>query len=234
MKRVKITFVILLALFSAGTANAQLMIQKGSFAAGAHFGHFKMDSDNSELLLMVNPINASGSITAIAPFFEYAYRDDRSVGLKFQYLSGNVAIDDITIDLPSEGMTFQLTDMSTFMRRYSAYVYHRNYFALDKKSRVGLIAEESLSYHRTRTDSDRENPDKKYATANKFNIAFSPGLIFFVMNNVSASFTLSIANMSYGITRCYTDGALVGDRSKFDARLGVDITGVNFGIAFHF
>lgn len=234
MKRVKTTLIVLLAIISAGTAEAQMMIQKGSMAAGAHFGHFRMDSDNSEFLLMVNPINASGSITSIAPFFEYAYRDDRSVGIKFQYMGGNAAIDSLTLELPGEGMTFNLTDMGAAMNRYSVFLYHRNYFALDRRSRVGLICEESLSYSRTRTSGDRSNPDSKYAIANKVNVAFSPGLIFFVMNNVSASFSLSLANASYNKTRCYADGAAVGQRSNFGARLGIDVTGINFGIGFHF
>lgn len=229
----KITALLCAALVAA-SASAQVMVQKGNFSVGAQFAHLKLDSDNSEIMLLVNPVSAQGKISQFAPFFEYAYKDDCSFGAKIQYFSGSAILDNITIDLLSEGLSFDLSDLNTHMKRFGASVFHRNYFALDQRSRVGIIAEESLSFSEGRTEYDKSKPGLNYATSNRINFAFSPGLVFYVMNNVSAMLTISMANMSYNTVKCYTEGAQSGGRSKFAARFGVDLTGINFGVAFHF
>lgn len=211
-----------------------VMIQKSNFAAGAQFAYMKLDSDNSELLQIIGPIGAKGSISHITPFFEYAYRDDCSLGAKLQFLVGDAAIDNLSIDLLSEGLNFNVTDIDSHLKRFSAFIYHRNYFALDRRSRVGVIAEESLCYSHTVTDYDHDAPGTKYSKGDKITLAVSPGIIFFVMNNISVSFTLSMASISYNSVKSYRNSEVTGGRDKFGARFGVDITGINFEIGFHF
>jgi len=225
------------ALLAEGAATVParpVMIQKSSYAAGAQFAYMKLDSDDSELLLVMSPVSAKGSISHITPFFEYAYKDDCAVGAKLQFLVGNATIDNLTLDLMSEGLSFGVTDIDSHLKRFSAFLYHRNYFALDRRSRIGVIAEESLCYARTVTDYDYDNPGTKYSKGNKVTLAFSPGIIFFVMNNISVSFTLSMANLSYNSVKSYSNGEVTGSRGKFGAKFGVDVTGINFEIGFHF
>lgn len=219
---------------AAATSGRPVMIQGSSFAAGAQFAYMKLDSDNSELLQIIGPINAKGSISHITPFFEFAYRNDCAIGVKLQYLAGNASIDNLSIDLMSEGMNFNVADIDSHLKRFSAFIYHRNYFALDRRSRVGVIAEESLCYSHTVADYDHDSPGTKYSKGDKITLAVSPGIIFFVMNNLSASFTLSLAGLSYNTVRSYRNGEATGSRDKFGAKFGVDITGVNFEIGFHF
>lgn len=222
------------ALLMAAAANAQVMVQKGDFSVGAQFAHLKLDSDNSEIMLLVNPVSAQGKISQFSPFFEYTYKDDCSFGARVQYFSGAAVLDNITIDLLSEGLSFDLSNLNTHMKRIGASVFHRNYFALDPRSRVGIIADESLSFSEGRIEYDNSKPSMNYSTSGKLNFAFSPGLVFYVMNRVSAMLTISMANVSYNTVKCYTDGSETGGRSKFAARFGIDLTGINFGVAFHF
>lgn len=222
------------ALLMTAAANAQVMVQKGDFSVGAQFAHLKLDSDNSEIMLLVNPVSAQGKISQFSPFFEYTYKDDCSFGARVQYFSGAAVLDNITIDLLSEGLSFDLSNLNTHMKRIGASVFHRNYFALDPRSRVGIIADESLSFSEGRIEYDNSKPGMNYSTSGKLNFAFSPGLVFYVMNRVSAMLTISMANVSYNTVKCYTDGSESGGRSKFAARFGIDLTGINFGVAFHF
>ena len=234
MRTVRILLTAVAALVLAATASAQVMVPKGDFSVGAQFAHLKLDSDNSEIMLLVNPVSAQGKISQFSPFFEYAYKDDCTFGARIQYFSGSAVLDNITLDLLSEGLSFDLSDLNTHMKRFGASVFHRNYFALDPRSRVGIIAEESLSFSEGRTEYDKTKPGMNYSTSNKLNFAFSPGMVFYVMNNVSVMLTISMANMSYNSVKCFTDGSQSGGRSKFAARFGVDLTGINFGVAFHF
>lgn len=234
MRTARFIMIAMAAVLMAASASAQVMVSKGDFSVGAQFAHLKLDSDNSEVMLLVNPVSAQGKISQFAPFFEYTYKDDCSFGARIQYFSGTAVLDNITIDLLSEGLSFDLSDLNTHMKRFGASVFHRNYFALDQRSRVGIIAEESLSFSEGRTEYDKAKPGMGYSTSSRLNFAFSPGLVFYVMNNVSAMLTVSMANVSYNTVKCYTEGAQTGGRSKFAARFGVDLTGINFGVAFHF
>ena len=234
MRTVRILTAAIAALLVAASANAQVMVFRGDFSVGAQFMHLKLDSDNSEIMLLVNPVSAQGKISQFSPFFEYAYKDDCTFGAKVQYFSGVAVLDNITLDLLSEGLSFDLSDLNTHMKRFGASLFHRNYFALDARSRVGILAEEALSFSEGRTEYDKSKPGMNYSTSGKLNFSFSPGLVFYVMNNVSAMFTISMANVSYNTVKCYTDGSQSGGRSKFAARFGVDLTGINFGVAFHF
>ncbi|MCQ2179677.1 MAG: hypothetical protein MJY91_06235 [Bacteroidales bacterium] len=234
MRKARILLAAMSALLMAAAANAQVMVQKGDFSVGAQFAHLKLDSDNSEIMLLVNPVSAQGKISQFSPFFEYTYKDDCSFGARVQYFSGAAVLDNITIDLLSEGLSFDLSNLNTHMKRIGASVFHRNYFALDPRSRVGIIADESLSFSEGRIEYDNSKPGMNYSTSGKLNFAFSPGLVFYVMNRVSAMLTISMANVSYNTVKCYTDGSESGGRSKFAARFGIDLTGINFGVAFHF
>lgn len=233
MRRHILTF-LFLAAFTVGSTNAQTMISKNDLSMGVQFAYLDLDSDNSDLFLIISPVTANGSFFHVAPFFEYAYRDDRSIGAKFQYLVGTAQLDNLSLDLMNEGMTFEVEDIDTRLKRISAFFYHRNYLALDRRSRIGVIIEESLSYARTHTDYDYDAPGTRFSTGDRFTLAFSPGLAFFVMNNLSLSFTLSLANVSYNTIKSYTSGEESGSREKFGGRFGVDITGINFEISFHF
>ena len=62
-----------------------LIIPKGEWQVGAQLSHVSLSSDNSEYMLLLNGLDANGSITKIAPFFAYSYKDNRSIGMKFQY-----------------------------------------------------------------------------------------------------------------------------------------------------
>lgn len=225
---------LLFAIVPAKTAFAETMILKHNFAAGLQFAYLDLNSDNSELFLIVSPISANGSIFHLTPVVEYAYKNDCAIGGKIQYMSGNATLDNLSLDLMSEGLQFSVSDISSRMKRFSGIIYHRNYFALDKHSRIGVIAEESLTYSRSYIDYDSDAPGTRYSTGNRFTLAFSPGITFFVMNSISIGLSVSMANLSYNSVKSYKAGEEPGSRTKFGAKFGVDVTGVNFEIVFHF
>ena len=70
-----------------------LIIPKGEWQLGMQVSHVSISSNNSEYMLLLNNIDANGSITKISPFLAYSYRNNRSIGLRMQYstASGRVA-----------------------------------------------------------------------------------------------------------------------------------------------
>lgn len=218
---------------SAYAGNDGLFLPERDFSFGAQVATAGISSSNSEFLLLLNPVEADARATLIAPFVEYAYRDNRTIGARVQFLSGDLAIGRLTLDLLNEGLSFDVSDVDTHMSSIGASLFHRNYFGLDAKGRVGLLTEFAFTYSSGRTDFDRSRPMTDYSSSSKLGLSFSPGFIFFVMNNVSLSCSLSMLGVNYNTARCFSDGSLSGSRRKFGTRLGPDVAGINFGISLH-
>lgn len=237
MKRVKILVIAAVMLLCPLFVRAQerpTFIAKGSFAAGIQFGTLDLNSDNSGILLVLNPITAKGRVSTIAPFVEYAYRNDRGAGARISYTSGNAAVDNITIDLLNEGMAFDFTDVSAGITMLDAAVFHRNYYALDPKSRVAVVTEFALSAGRGHSEFNTGGEAMTRADYLRAKLSFSPGLSFFIMNNISITGTVSMASLSYNRVECFNNNEITGSRNKFGANVGIDLLGVWFGAAFHF
>ena len=66
-----------------------LIIPKGEWQVGAQISHVSFSSNNSEYLLIVQNLDANGSITKVAPYVAYSYHDNRSIGVKLQYSAAN-------------------------------------------------------------------------------------------------------------------------------------------------
>ena len=237
MKRVIIIVTSVLMLLCPLYASAQertVFIPKGNFSAGVQFGTLDLNSDNSGILLVVNPITAKGRVSMIAPFVEYAYKNDRGAGARISYTSGNASVDNITIDLLNEGMAFDFTDVSAGITMLGATIFHRNYFALDPRSRVAVVAEVALSGSRGHSEFNTGGQAMTRADYLNAKLSFSPGLSFFVMNNISITGTVSMANLSYNRVECFNNNEQTGSRNKFGANVGLDLLGAWFGVAFHF
>ena len=229
-----IAFSMLLCPLLAQAQERPAFIAKGNLSAGIQFGTLDLNSDNSSILLVLNPISAKGRVSMIAPFAEYAYKADRGAGARISYTSGNAAVDNITIDLLNEGLAFDLNAVSAGITMLDAAVYHRNYYALDPKSRVAVITEFALSGGRGHSEFNTGGEAMTRADYLSAKLSFSPGLSFFIMNNISISGIVSMANISYNRVECFNNNERTGSRDKFGAKVGIDLLGVWFGAAFHF
>ncbi len=220
----------MLCLSVAAQNEPSAFISAKNLSVGAQFAHADLNSDNTELFLLINPVSAKGQATLIAPSVEYAYQDDRALGLRFSYLHACAQLDQLTLNLLNDGLQFSLPDMNAHISTYGGTLYHRNYFGLDRRNLLAAYAEVGLNLTGGRSDF---GDGSAYSTSFKAGLTFSPGLIFFVMDNVAASCSVSMGGMSYRSVRCYSDGRETGHRAKFGSRFGLDLLGINFGISFY-
>lgn len=232
MRRLYLILILAAALQLSAAAQG-VFVEKGNCQVGLSAAYLSADSDNSEFFLLINPANARASATLISPSFEYAYSRNKGFGLRMQSLRGNVAVDDLTLDLLNDGLSFTLDDASLNVRSLGASIFRRAYYRLDEKGRLGAFTEIALGYSSGTTRAAMGSPADSYARNMGIKLSFSPGLMFFVMNQVSAAVSVSIANVSYNKVDSYKDGQLIGSRDKFGARCGVDLLGLNFGVTLH-
>lgn len=239
--RLRLLFACICALSFASLASAQeqkddkrVFIPRGDLGVGAQFASMSLDSDNTEWMLFFNPISAKGRISSIGPFIEYAYRDNRTAGVRLSYTSGNASVDNITLDLLNEGMSFELSDVDGELTALNATVFHRNYFGIDRMRRLGFVVEGGLAMGRGNTQFKPRDSEPSKSSYFRVKAYFSPGLVFYVMDNISILGTISLANVSYTKGDSYENGVRIGGREKFGAKAGMDLLGIWFGASIHF
>lgn len=234
MRRLTFILTVMLATLSIDAAARETFVPKGDLSAGTQLAFINFNSDNSEYFMLLNPLSAEAKFKLFAPFFEYAYADNGSIGFRLDYSIITAAVDNLTLDLLNEGLSFDVSDLNANTRSAGASIYHRNYFGVDRKNRFGFFCEESLGYKSGRMEFYTGDSADNYTKSSRFSLSFSPGFTFFVMNNISVSCSVGMAGVSYNKVTCFKGGSPTGDRQKFAVRFGPDLLGANFGIAFHF
>lgn len=227
---------IFAALLAASTMAAArpLFVPRGDVAAGAQVAFISFSSDNSELFLLLDGMDASAGFKKFSPFFEVAYADDRSIGFRIDYSILNAAVDELTLDLLNDGLNFDVSDISAKTRSAGASIFHRNYFGLDSRSRFGFFLEESLGYSSSRLQVAAGEASDAYTSSSRIKLSFAPGFEFYVRNNISVGAWISMGGATYSHVKCIDGGSVTGTRQKFSARFGPDLLGAGFGVSFHF
>ena len=211
-----------------------LIIPKGEWQLGMQVSHVSISSNNSEYMLLLNNIDANGSITKISPFLAYSYRDNRSIGLRMQYstASGNVSQGDL--DFLSDDLNFHIENLHANLTSYQAAVYHRSYIGLDNRGRIGLFSDIMLGYTNSRTAFvyNTETLDS-YAKTHQVKLSLHPGIVVFAMNNVSMHVSMGIGGVSYNNTKYIKAGEVVGTRNYSKANFKLDVLDISMGMSIH-
>lgn len=210
---------------------ASTLVYKGEKMCGAGAVYANLDSRNSEFLLILNNLSASGKIFRISPQFVYAYRDNASVGFRFAYSTANCYLDAMKLSLLSEELSFEL-DADTPLRfhSYNAGAFHRNYFGFDRRGTVGIFFEERFAY----VHNDLRMGGTTANKSNQLKLVFSPGLVLYILPFVSVEASVSLADLSCTFASSVDTKNTAGSRFKFAGGARVNLSNVNFCINYHF
>lgn len=209
--------------------NPSVLLYKGECVAGGSVLYASFNSGNSEILLIANNIDASGSFFRIAPSFQYAYMDNASVGFRFAYNGANGKISRLDMNL-GDDLNFDVRNTALKLNGWSAGIFHRNYIGLDKKGTVGLFCEFQLGYSYNRTETAAAD----YSISNRVKLSFAPGLYLYVLPFVSLELSVGLADVSYNRIRDFKNNEQSGTFNKFDGGVKFNLLNCNFGIAYHF
>lgn len=216
------------------TLSEHLIIPKGEWQVGAQISHVSLSSNNSEYMLLLNNLDANGSITKVAPFVAYSYHDNRSVGLKLQYTSASGDIEDGNLDFLSDDLNFEIEDVRASMNSFQAAVYHRSYIGLDNRGRIGLFSDISLGYTNSKTVfTYNEDTADTYARSNQLKLSLHPGIVIFAMNNVSTHVSMGIGGISFNNTKYIKAGETIGKRNYSKANFKLDVLDISIGVTIH-
>lgn len=206
------------------------LVEKGDVAVGAGFLYSGFDSRNSEYLLLVNGLDATGKVFRFAPDITFTYDTNKSFGFRLAGTSGNVRIGGMDAGLLDKDLTFSLSDVDASVKSYSASLFCRRYFGLEPSGTVGLFWELSAGYSYNDVVLDG-NPDNIF---HKVNMTFSPGVMLFVMPFVSLEVSVGLADLTWISVGTKENGLPFEDGSRMGGGVHLNILNCNLGVCYHF
>ena len=214
-------------------------VYRGEVMLGLTASYGRVDSENSDIMLLLNGIDVGLRSTTIRPFFAYAYKDNRAVGLRMGYelIKGNLSNIDASLGLIAEGMEdLSIGDIGLHNESYSWSLFHRNYLGLDRRGIVGVILETELLVKNGTTQFMSGGEDVSASLSRNFSaqLNVNPGLGIYVFPQVCVTATVGIGGLRYNNIRQYDDaGAVIGRRDHSSCAFKLNITNIQIGVVAH-
>ncbi|MBQ9138024.1 MAG: hypothetical protein IJX65_05255 [Alistipes sp.] len=218
--------------------NSNKFVFKGESMMGLTVSYGTLESEDSDLGLVIDDINLRGSMFTIKPHYGYFYRDNQAIGVRLGYTYGNGSLDNLGLNLgEANGVTLSVGGMGYSNRAYSVALYHRSYMSLDKKGRFGLFAEWELSGQMSRSQFDFQSEGAtKSNISNNYRLAlnFAPGLAVYIFPNVCAGVSFGLGGLQYTHVRQQDgEGNFTGERDFSKLRFGLNLAQINIGVNVH-
>ncbi len=213
-------------------------IFKGEYIGGLSASYLTMDGDNTDTYLLIDNIDASGTMMSIKPYLAYLYRDNRALGVRFGYTSLYGEINSASVDLGDvNDISFDIPYLMYDSYAYSFAIFHRSYTSLDRKGNIALFADIELEYSRGKSTFEYDNSGEIFHSRShnsSYDISFNPGISAFMFNNVSATLSFQFGGFSYTRIKQYdADGDYVGMREASQMQFMFNVFAIKFGMNFH-
>lgn len=211
---------------------------KGEVMLGLTASYGTLSSDDTDFMIIIDNINASGTIATVNPFFGYFYRDNNCVGIRFGYRHIGGTLGNVDLDLGEKNdISFSISDMELSSDNFSVGVFHRSYTGLDPKGRFGLFAELELSYSSGTSRFVYSSGDEvKYTSSDntKVKLAFNPGMAVYIFPNVCGTLSFGLGGVQYSSIKQFDEnGVQVGSRRASKMRFRLNLADINIGMIVH-
>lgn len=212
-----------------------LYIPKGEWAVGltASFGEF--DADDVQILSVLNDLDFNGNIYSIKPSASYFFRNNQSIGVKFNYTQATADLANLAVDVDDD-LNFTLRDVSYKYQTYSAAIFYRNYIGLGMDKRFALFNEVALNVGGGESQFKRYyNNELRDTRTDIFeaSLNFCPGVSMFIMEKVSVNVSFGVLGLYLRNEKQKTNNIDEGSRFSSGANFKFNLFNINFGIGVH-
>lgn len=211
---------------------------KGEVVMGLTASYGTLSSDDTDYMIILDNINASGTVATVKPFLGYFYRDNNCIGIRFGYRHVGGSLNDVRFDLGESNdisMDIPYLDMSS--DNYSFGLFHRSYAGLDPKGRFGLFAEFELSFSTGTSDFAYETDGairRTYSDNTRVQLMFNPGAAVYIFPNVCATVSFGLGGVQYtSVTQKDEAGNKIGSRKASNMKFKLNIAAINIGMNIH-
>lgn len=214
-------------------------VYRGEMMVGLTASYGTLSTEDADFLVVLDNINASGTIATVRPSIGYFYRDNRCFGVRFGYTHVNGKVDtggrfdlgdsnDVSMDIPY---------LYTRSDNFSFGFFHRTYAGLDQAGRFGLFAELELSMSTGNSEFTYENDGELKSTFSEnvqARFSFNPGAAVYIFPNVCATLSFGLGGLQYThVTQKDADGNKIGSRSASKMRFRLNLAAINIGMNIH-
>ena len=213
-------------------------IHKGEYMLGLAASVGNITSEDSEILLILEDIDAEGTIASVNPSFGYFYNDHSLAGVRFKYTKLEGKLNTASLDLGSgNDVDLDIPYVDIKSTTYSYGLFQRSYAKLDKKGQFELFSELELLYSHGKYDITNDlGGDMKTVVSktNSYSLNFNPGLAVYIFPNAATYVSLGLGGISYNKVRQFDEnGKFIGERTASKLNVKLNLFAINFGIAVH-
>lgn len=213
-------------------------VYKGEVMLGIAASYGTLDVSDSDLMLVFDDINLGLRRAAVMPYIAYAYKDNRSVGLRFGYefLQGDLG--NVALNLGSAAdLSFSIADIGIKSESYAWSLFHRNYIGLDRRGIIGAILESEVQVKTGTTSLYVGAGDDRSQSINKnfaARLNFNPGLAVYVFPEVCVTVTVGIGGLYYNNIRQFDAvGVENGRRDHSALKFKFNVADIQIGVVAH-
>lgn len=209
-----------------------LYMPKGKWAFGLTASYGALNTDDIQILSVLNNVDLNGKLYSINPEMQYFFKSNQSVGLKFNYSRGQLDLNNLSLDI-SDDMSFSISDISYDSRSTAFSVFYRNYVGLGMDKRFAVFNEVDLGImngvsHFKRI-FDGEPRDTRTLTK-QLSLNFSPGLSVFLQDNMACTVSFGVFGLKLRSEDQNTNGVDEGRRVTSGANFRFNIFNIAFGM----
>ncbi len=218
--------------------NKNKFVYKGEVLLGVTASYGTLSSDNSDLLLILEHIDANGAMTTVKPYVGYAYRDNRVIGLRFGYRHIRGDLGNLSLNLGEQNdISLSLSNMGYDSDNFDIGLYHRSYASIDARGRFGVFADIEAAVmmgNSTFNFLSGEAPKRTRSNNFKAELSFNPGVAVYIFPNVCGTLSFGLGGVQYTrITQKDDAGATVGLREASKMRFRLNLAEINLGFTIH-
>lgn len=212
-----------------------LIIPKGQWAVGMTASYGEFNTDDVQILSILKNFDAKIKAYSIKPSISYFFRNNQSIGVKFDYTRTDLDLNNMTFDF-DEDINFTLRDVSYYSQSFSASINYRNYIGLGAEKRFAIFNEVDLGFGCGTSRFSRlynDEPRETHTSITRANLNFSPGVCVFIMDYVSFNVSFGVFGLNLSHEKQTTNGVEEGSRFSSGANFKFNIFNINFGLAVH-
>lgn len=209
-----------------------LFIPKGKWSFGLTASYGELNTDDIQVLSILKNIDFKGKIYSIKPSISYFFKNNQSIGIKFDYSRGKADLANFALDFDSD-MSFAIKDVSYYTESYSISTCYRSYVGLGMDKRFAVFNEVDLGFGSGSSRFKRifnSEPKDTRTIITRASLNFSPGLCVFIQDYVSFNISFGVFGLNVKREHQTTDGVDEGTRTTSGANFRFNIFNINFGM----
>lgn len=212
-----------------------LFIPKGQWAFGLTASYGSFDTKDVQVLSVIKDFDFKGTIYSVKPSVAYFWKNNQSVGLKFNYTHSDLDLPNLSVDFDDD-LNFSIKGVSYYSETYSMALFYRNYVGLGREKRFAVFNDVDLSFgggtSRFKRYYDGELRDT-HTQIFEAALNFSPGVCIFVMDYISFNVSFGVFGIHMRKESQRTNDVEEGSRFTSGANFKFNIFNINFGIGVH-